>query len=126
MPHEPSTTNFLSILDTANKVRNTVWDPHGKLDATFFALELGGEVGELLNMQKKLERESLGLPGSRVTRAQLLEEIGDVYICISLFCIALGISPDEAMQATVDKFNKTSTKLGLPVHMALHDIGETA
>lgn len=114
--------DFLQILAEANKARNGLWDPENKLDATFFALELGGEVGELLNMAKKMERECHQLPGSRVTPDQLLEEVGDVLVCWSLYCNAMGISPEVAINAAADKFNKTSAKLGLPVYIGLHDV----
>jgi NTP pyrophosphatase (non-canonical NTP hydrolase) len=43
--------------------------------------ELAGEAGEACNVIKKLERERLGMPGSRDTVAHLAEELADVIIC---------------------------------------------
>src|SRR5262245_1520151 len=98
---KPRTTmknsEFLVLLSHANFLRNKYWDPETKLDATFFALELCGEIGELANNVKKLEREALGLAGSRCDRKNLLEEIGDALICWSLLCNALNILPEEAI-----------------------------
>ena len=102
----------LRTLREANTERNTHWDPKGKLTLSFRGCELGGEVGELLNVIKKLERETLGLRGSRDTVEHLAEELADVIICADLIGMATGI---DLAQAVRDKFNATSLKLNLPV-----------
>ncbi len=79
----------LHDLRSANLARNSIWDPEGKLDSDFFMLELGGEVGELLNLLKKKKRERLGLRGSRATQEQIAEELADVIIVQDLLGISL-------------------------------------
>jgi NTP pyrophosphatase (non-canonical NTP hydrolase) len=103
-------TDFLTDLRYANIARNREWDPEAKLDAAFMALELGGEVGEAQNVVKKLERERLGIPGSRATVLDLADELADVLICADRVAMQFGIDLEEA---TKRKFNITSEKVGL-------------
>lgn len=100
----------------ANKHRQILWNGgEGKTNGPLYAAtELAGEVGEVCNVVKKLEREARGLPGSRSTREKLEEEIGDVVICIDLLALEYGIDP---VAAAAKKFNKTSEALGFPVMM---------
>lgn len=105
---------IFSNLAVANAERNKVWDADGKLDLTFAGVELAGEVGEALNVIKKLRREELGLRGSRDTVEHLAEELADVIICTSLIANKAGI---DLSAAVIAKFNATSRKLGLPVEM---------
>lgn len=104
----------LALLRRANVARNKHWDPEGKLTLSFRGCELGGEVGELLNVVKKLERERLGLRGSRDTLEHLGEELADVIICADLIGMAAGV---DLVAAVTAKFNATSEKLGLPVKL---------
>lgn len=106
--------NFLHDLAVANQNRSLEWDPDGKLTPMFFALELAGEVGEICNVVKKLEREALDLRGSRATHQELEDELGDALICLSLLANAFDINLEEV---TRKKFNKTSEKLKLDVHL---------
>jgi len=82
--------NILTALRDANAARQAEWDPAGQLRLAFTLIELGGEVGEALNLVKKLERERLGLMGSRATLGQLAEELADVVICADLAAMRLG------------------------------------
>lgn len=107
-------TDFLHQLAVAIQNRNAEWDPDSKLTAMFFALELAGEVGEVCNKIKKLEREALGLRGSRVTHRELEDEIGDALICLSLLANCYGINLEFV---TTRKFNETSAKLNLGVRL---------
>lgn len=77
----------------------------------FDALELGGEVGELLNVVKKLEREDRGWRGSRATPEDFADECADVLICLDKLARRRGV---DLAAATVRKFNATSDKVGLP------------
>lgn len=104
-------TDFLTRLRRANTARLTAWEDGNKADPLFHAAELGGEVGELLNVVKKLHREAMGWRGSRATNGDLAEEIGDVLICLDKLAAQYGIDIEEA---TTAKFNKTSEKVGLP------------
>lgn len=133
IPRRPYTTtpdNF-AALRAANIARNPEWFPDGTppvLPASFRGLELAGEVGEgveaalthlamltasagrICNILKKLERERLGLNGSRSTKEALAEELGDFIICADL----VGMDFDIATwPAVVAKFNATSNKLGM-------------
>ena len=96
--------------------RAKLWDPEGKLSDTFHSTELAGEVGEACNIVKKLERERLGLKGSRATIDQLKEELADSIICVAKIAQRFGI---DLEQATVAKFDDTSRKMGFPVFMGL-------
>lgn len=102
-------------LHAANAARQVLWG--GKSQGPLYrAVELAGEVGELCNVVKKLERERLGLVGSRATREQLEDELGDGLICLSLLALEYGIDLDAV---AARKFNKTSEKLGFPIKMVV-------
>jgi len=101
-------------LREANAARQLEWDSGGKLDGLFKATELGGEVGEALNVVKKLERERMGLPGSRDTIEHLGQELADVLICVELLASYYGINVDEYV---AKKFNATSEARGLKTMM---------
>lgn len=102
-------------LHSANKARQVLWNKGtGTNGPLYAATELAGEVGEVCNVVKKLEREKRGLVGSRSTVADLEDELGDVLICVNLLALEYGIDPERA---AARKFNKTSRKLGFPVLM---------
>lgn len=73
-----------TYLQTAILERNKEWQGATDLSASFRINELLGEVGELCNVIKKLERERLGIRGSRDTLEHLAEELGDGVICLML------------------------------------------
>lgn len=93
----------------ANVQRNIEWDPEGKIGATFRGLELAGEVGEVCNIVKKLERERLGLPGSRSSFSRLALELADTQITLDLLAMHYSVSLEEAVRlafnAKSDEFN---------------------
>lgn len=120
-----------TALRYANVQRQQEWDPDGLIEKPFAGLELAGEQGELIerlllaldfsraigklcNTVKKLEREKLGLPGSKATFSQMAEEFADCQICLDLLamhcCVDLG-------EATIMKFNLTSDKLRLQTRL---------
>lgn len=103
-------------LRAANQKRQKEWDREDKITLTYRGTELGGEVGEALNVIKKLERERLGIKGSRATLQDLAEELADVIICCDLIAMATGIDLTEAVE---NKFNKTSEKVGLETRLRL-------
>lgn len=102
-------TTFAALRE-ANAAREEAWCDT-KPDMAFRGLELGGEVGEALNVMKKLERERHGWRGSRATLDELADELADVVICADLAAASAGIDLDAAV---VRKFNATSEKVGLP------------
>ena len=106
----------LSFIDLrmADMARQKVWDPTDQITLTYRSTELAGEVGEACNVVKKLERERLGIRGSRATKEQLAEELADVIICVDLLAMECGIDLSEAVRT---KFNATSEKYGLPTRL---------
>jgi NTP pyrophosphatase (non-canonical NTP hydrolase) len=107
-------TRIFHSLHVANAERQKLWGG-GSQGPLYRATELAGEIGEVCNIVKKLERERLGLVGSRATLEQLADELGDGLICLSLLALEYGIDLDAA---AARKFNKTSDKLGFPIKVS--------
>ena len=83
---------------------------------TYWTTALAGEVGELCNMIKKIQRvERGGVDGGSsysakdITKEMLKEEIGGIAIYLDLLASLLDISLEEAI---VDTFNSKSEKYG--------------
>lgn len=111
--------NEFRKLAIANAARQQEWDPEDKTsNLAYRAAELAGEAGEAANVLKKLERERLGIRGSRATKEQLAEELADVVICASLAANVAGI---DLWTAVVAKFNKTSEAVGLSVMLPVNE-----
>lgn len=108
-----SATEF-SSLQEANIARQKEWDPDNRITLAYRGNELAGEVGEACNVIKKLERERLGINGSRDTVEHLLEELADSVICSYLVAMHVG---GDLEAAIVAKFNATSEKMGLKTRM---------
>lgn len=121
--------NQFETLRRANEQRQALWDKENKISLTYRGNEMGGEVAEAIeavtnhtnalaqamrvqNTLKKLEREQIGLVGSRSSIEKVSEELGDVIICIDLIAMDLGVDLWEAVR---QKFNKTSEKHGFAV-----------
>lgn len=103
--------DFLKLLRAVNAARLEAWEDGNRATPLFHATELGGEVGEVLNVAKKLHREEMGWIGSRASLEDLSDEIGDVLICLDKLAAQYGI---DLARATTRKFDKTSEKVGLP------------
>lgn len=118
-------------LRAANIARQEEWCSDQKPDLSFRGNELAGEIGETLevavqvlilgilsgrasNLVKKIERERFGWIGSRATKAELAEELGDIITCCDLVAITGGINLQDAV---VSKFNATSEKNGLKTRL---------
>lgn len=106
--------NSLKQLREASKRRQTMWDPDKKITPLYRSNELGGEVGEALNVVKKLERARIGISGSTATVQDLADELADVVICVDLLAAEYGIDLDVAIR---EKFNKTSKKMGFDIFL---------
>lgn len=104
----------LSDLRRANAARHIEWTGGRPVPMLFRMTELGGEVGEALNVAKKIERERLGWPGSRDTLDHLAEELSDVIICVDLCAMNLDIDLGLWVPR---KFNMTSEKVGLKARL---------
>lgn len=83
---------------------------------TYWTTALAGEVGELCNMIKKLQRvEKGGLDGGSsytakdINKEMLKEEIGGIAIYLDLLASLLDIDLEEAI---IDTFNSKSEKYG--------------
>ena len=83
---------------------------------TYWTTALAGEVGELCNMIKKMQRvEKGGLDGGSsytakdITKEMLKEEIGGIAIYLDLLASQLDISLEDAI---IDTFNSKSEKYG--------------
>jgi NTP pyrophosphatase (non-canonical NTP hydrolase) len=108
-------TLFFSLRE-ANEHRQLEWARGEKVDLMFRATELGGEVGEVLNVAKKIERERRGWKGSRATVSDLADELGDVVICADLLAMVEDI---DLQSAVARKFNATSEKVGMSARLAV-------
>lgn len=102
-------------LRIANAARQAEWDPQNKITLTFTAIELAGECGEAMNVIKKLERERLGLEGSRDSKEHLAEELADIVITADLVALRAGIDLDAAIKT---KFNSVSAKRSFKTRLA--------
>lgn len=83
---------------------------------TYWTTALAGEVGELCNMIKKMQRVEMGgidggssYSAKDITKEMLKEEIGGIAIYLDLLASLLDISLEEAI---VDTFNSKSEKYG--------------
>lgn len=119
---DPKTTPYATLRE-ANIARQSEWIVGKDTSMLFRAVELGGEVGEALNVVKKLDREARGWRGSRATKEDLAAELADVVICADLLALSAGIDLETAITA---KFNATSEKVGLQARLAPRSILPTA
>ena len=103
---------MLSKLREAQIKRTKRWDLNSVLDLSFYGNALAGETGEACNIIKKLERERLGVGGTKSTVADLAEELADVVIYLDIIAMKTGIDLESAIK---DKFNKTSKAYDLGV-----------
>lgn len=82
-------------LRLADVERQAEWPGGERADLAFRGLELGGEVGELLNLVKKRVRLERDIAGTTETRAklqdELRDELGDVIICLDLCGMGIGV-----------------------------------
>jgi NTP pyrophosphatase (non-canonical NTP hydrolase) len=106
--------SYYSSLRLANEARQQEWDADNSISLAYRGNELAGEVGEACNVIKKLERERMGIRGSRATLEQLAEELADAVICVDLIAMQAGIDLQQAVQ---DKFNATSEKYDLETRL---------
>ena len=106
-------TRYAKLRD-ANVARQAEWDEGNTISLTYWATAMAGEVGEACNVVKKLERERLGLRGSRATLADLADELADVVIYVDLLAMSQGIDLEAAIR---NKFNATSAKYKLGTRM---------
>jgi NTP pyrophosphatase (non-canonical NTP hydrolase) len=115
----PETNRALSLafVSFQNHQRAVRWHPQGlsSWSLSDWSVALAGEVGELCNVVKKLNRVRDGLQQKAVDPSQLKEmladEIGDVYAYLDLVAQAAGLSLEQCLK---NKFNKISEREGFP------------
>jgi NTP pyrophosphatase (non-canonical NTP hydrolase) len=108
--------------DVADRITEATGEMGELADAlTNFVLmtKFTGHVGAVANIAKKLRRIECGMIGNDPSQAeelrkQLEMEMGDAAICLDLLAIELDINLGGVI---IEKFNKTSIKVGLwPEH----------
>lgn len=98
-------------LRQANINRNYEWNKGTEpISLTFRCTEIAGEVGELCEAIKKLERLRLGIAGGAELAEKDIDEFADVIIAVDLLAMDMNIDLSEVIRR---KFNKTSEKHGL-------------
>jgi NTP pyrophosphatase (non-canonical NTP hydrolase) len=107
-----------ATLREANEARQREWDADNRITLAYRGNELAGEVGEACNVIKKIERERIGIRGSRASAGALAEELADVVICADLIAMDAGIDLEAAVRR---KFNATSEKYGLQTRVSLRE-----
>lgn len=91
---------------------------YDNVPVTFFTTALAGELGELCNLIKKLERAKFGgldagtnHKAKDISKELLAEELGGTFIYLDLLASLLGIDLEEAIIKT---FNDKSAENNLP------------
>lgn len=111
---------FFEKLHEANIARDKEWNAGGVITLHFRAGELFGEGGETANIMKKLERERLGMVGTRSTKNDLEEELADVVICTNLIAMHVNVNletesaftREEELAEPFGDYMKAATALG--------------
>lgn len=85
------------------------WSPAQWLQAII------GELGEYANKRKKFERGDLSAEEFQI---EACKELADVVIYLDILAMQLGI---DLGQATMDKFNEVSVRVGSTVRLAADD-----
>lgn len=109
--------DFMMRLHRENASRGKRWHPSGLVSWSLsdWFTAMAGEVGELGNVVKKLNRARDGLKGNKESepqlRAMLAKEAADILIYLELFAQVAGF---DLVQATREKFNEVSERHGFP------------
>ena len=74
-----------------------------------------GELGEYANLRKKVERGDMTIEEAR---PMLADELADVVIYLDILAAQLGVNLGEAV---MDKWNRTSKKVGAPIYIDAED-----
>ena len=92
------------------RVCETHWTPAHWMQA------LVGEVGELANILKKVDRGDFPMADVRIDVAR---ELADIQTYLDILALKLDV---DLGAATVDKFNEVSDRVGAPVYIYEDDI----
>lgn len=85
------------------------WEPAHWMQATV------GELGELANLLKKVDRGDFTLDAAR---ADIAKELADVQTYLDILALKVGV---DLGRATIDKFNEVSARIGSPVYIGEDD-----
>lgn len=95
-----------------------------RVPLTYWTTAIAGEVGELCNMIKKLERvKNGGIDGgssytaATITKEMIEEQIGGIAIYLDLIS---GILDIDLQQAIIKTFNSKSEKYGFKQYIPTH------
>jgi NTP pyrophosphatase (non-canonical NTP hydrolase) len=107
----------MNYLREANVARATEdFNTYQNAGLLYFTTALAGEVGELCNLVKKMERAKVGGPDightsklKDITPEKLRDEIGGILIYLDLLASLLGVDCDAAI---VETFNRVSREIG--------------
>jgi NTP pyrophosphatase (non-canonical NTP hydrolase) len=87
-----------------------------------WGIAAGGELGEAMNIMKKLNRARDGLVGNakgedrETLRQKLADEVADTVIYLDLLLASEGL---DLAEAVVSKFNRKSVEVGFPERLEL-------
>ena len=104
-------------LQSINWSRAEAWHKGVEWTLSDWMTALTGEIGEAANVIKKLNRIRDGMTGNKPHEtadslcADLAKELADCQMYLDLLATAAGV---DLGQATIDKFNETSERLGRP------------
>jgi NTP pyrophosphatase (non-canonical NTP hydrolase) len=110
-------TDSIKEISRINLQRCLRWHPDGinSWSLSDWAVAVSGEVGELCNVVKKLNRERDGLKGNKESMTELQialwKEVADVYLYLDLFAQAAKM---DLATAIAHKFDEVSIRNGFP------------
>lgn len=109
---------------SANIARNNRLHPNGvePWSPDKWLTALVGELGEFASLLKMRNRERDGMPGNKFspTFKQIADELADTFAYLDLLAAAMGV---DLGQASIEKFNEVSERLGDPGRIVLKKIG---
>lgn len=110
-------------LRDANIARQREWDKDSKVTLSYRINELGGEAGELLNLIKKIQREKLAMVGSRASKNDIMDEVGDLVVCSDLVGMQFDVGV-QLLRNHVENLHLSPTQMGAKLMMLIGRIGE--
>lgn len=101
------TANTERIKSSKYRICEEQWTPAHWMQATV------GELGELANLLKKVDRGDFPLEQAKT---EVAKELADVQTYLDILALKLGV---DLGQATIDKFNEVSERIGSPVRLGI-------
>lgn len=117
----------LREFSSVNLQRALRWHPNGidEWSPSDWMVALVGEVGELANVMKKLNRIRDGIAGNKETeeelKAALAKEIGDIPPYLDLLAQRYNL---DVSSCTINKFNDVSKRMGFPERLSTRSIDQ--